>query len=163
MAYSPIHDYRAKDGMPAGATGKRIKGADLSDEFEAISTELAPRVVASLKWNGTTSIYSNNIASVHNMVGTFPDGQDMTSGWGQCRVYFENLIPEFDLHYAASIQPFATPQANSHVIATINWMAEDFVQWAWGYLILNGDKFVKPPAPPAFSLIIVDADQGEAS
>ena len=159
--YTPIHDFRSKDTAPAGSQERLIVGGQLSDEFEAISEHLSKRVVASLKWNGEEEKYGQNIGDVYNMQGSFDDGQDMTSGWGMCRVYFENLIPEFDLHYAVLIQPYATPQVNSHVIATVNWQAANFVQWACGYLVNGGEKFQKPPAPPAFSLLIVDAYQGE--
>jgi hypothetical protein len=127
--------------------------------------------VASLKWNipdanGNTIRYGQNIKSVHNMESDFRDenGQeyDLSTGWGQCRVYFENLIPEFDIHYAILVQPYATSSVNSHVIATVNWQDAAFVQWAWGYLTNVGETFVRPPGPPAFSMLVVDAEQGEA-
>ena len=63
--YTPIHDYRVKDGLPAGSADKRIKGADLSDEFEAISAEIKnTTVLASCKFNGTDVRYGYNVREV---------------------------------------------------------------------------------------------------
>ena len=167
--YDPPDRFEAKDKLLTGNQDKKIVGKEIDDEFKKLEQHLTKRVVASLKWNvpdpntGQEIRYGQNIASVHNMEGTFPDGQDMSAGWGHCRVYFENLIPEFDLHYAILIQPYASSSVNSHVIATVNWQDAGFVQWAWGYLTDQGEKFVKPPGPPAFSMLVVDAYQGEVT
>lgn len=40
MSYSPKHNYRAKDELERGDPNKVVKGAELSDDFEAISREL---------------------------------------------------------------------------------------------------------------------------
>ena len=40
MAYTPRHYYRGKDDLDRGDPNKRVKGAELSDEFEAISSDL---------------------------------------------------------------------------------------------------------------------------
>lgn len=40
MSYKPKHDYRAKDTLPSGDPQKRVMGADLSDDFEAIETSV---------------------------------------------------------------------------------------------------------------------------
>jgi hypothetical protein len=170
--YPTDNDFRAKDTAAAGSDDRLIVGAHLAHEFESIAESLRTRVVASLKWNvpadGVSDIrYGQNIKSVHNMEENFKDheGQDydLVSGWGQCRVYFENLIPDFDIHYAILIQPYATSSVNSHVIATVNWQDSTFVQWAWGYLTNKGEQFIRPPNPPAFSMLVVDAYQGVAS
>lgn len=171
--YPTDNDFRAKDTAAAGSDDRLIVGAHLAHEFESIAESLRTRVVASLKWNipdpntGAEIRYGQNIKSVHNMEKEFIDheGQEynLEDGWGQCRVYFENLIPEFDTHYAILVQPYATSSVNSHVIATVNWQDSLFVQWAWGYLVNQGEQFIKPPGPPAFSMLVVDAYQGVAS
>ena len=40
MAYTPRHYYRAKDDLSRGDPEKRVRGSELSDEFEAISSDL---------------------------------------------------------------------------------------------------------------------------
>ena len=40
MAYTPKHYYRAKDDLNTGDPNKRVRGSELSDEFEAISSDL---------------------------------------------------------------------------------------------------------------------------
>lgn len=40
MPYKPVHNFRQKDKLPASDPEKIIYGADLQDEFEAISSEL---------------------------------------------------------------------------------------------------------------------------
>ena len=40
MAYTPKHYYRAKDDLSRGDPNKRVRGSELSDEFEAISSDL---------------------------------------------------------------------------------------------------------------------------
>jgi hypothetical protein len=40
MSYKPKHNYRAKDTLPSGDPEKRVMGADLSDDFEAIETSV---------------------------------------------------------------------------------------------------------------------------
>jgi hypothetical protein len=170
--YPTQNDFEGKDRADSGSDDRLIVGAQLAHEFSSIAEALRTRVVASLKWNipadGVSDIrYGQNIKSVHNMDPEFIDHQgqpyNLENGWGQCRVYFENLIPDFDIHYAVLVQPYATSEVNSHVIATVNWQDSTFVQWAWGYLINKGEQFVRPPNPPAFSMLVVDAYQGEAN
>jgi hypothetical protein len=40
MSYKTKHNYRAKDTLPSGDPQKRVMGADLSDDFEAIETSV---------------------------------------------------------------------------------------------------------------------------
>jgi hypothetical protein len=40
MAYTPKHYYRGKDDLSRGDPNKRVRGSELSDEFEAISSDL---------------------------------------------------------------------------------------------------------------------------
>ena len=76
MAYNPIHDYRAKDALPSGNDQKVIRGADLSDEFDGISTAItaAEARVDDLETRATnteqsTSQNATDIANVTNRVG----------------------------------------------------------------------------------------------
>lgn len=41
MSYSPKHNYRAKDHLERGDPNKIVKGAELSDDFEAVARELS--------------------------------------------------------------------------------------------------------------------------
>lgn len=40
MAYTPKHDYRMKDGLDRGDDRKKVKGTELMEDFEAISSDL---------------------------------------------------------------------------------------------------------------------------
>ena len=55
MAYQPIRKYGDKDQLPSGDPGKVIYGAELDEEFEAISTEMGNiETTIEEKWNDVT-------------------------------------------------------------------------------------------------------------
>lgn len=113
-------------------------------------------IAASLKYNSVEIKYGHNIASVE-----IPAPGQQNGTFGSCRVTFANQIPEFDLHYAVIVQPYATSANNTHVIATINNQQDTYVEWAWA--VLENGTWQAPSGPPAFSMIVVDYEQRPGS
>lgn len=106
---------------------------------------------ASCKWNGSALMYSSNVA----MVTKAGDNLDNPAG---VRITFQNLIPEFDYHYAVAIQPFATN--NRHVIATVSNMSAGFLEFTG--MEWDGTNWVQPAngvISNGFSFIMVDTQQ----
>jgi hypothetical protein len=151
MAYNPIHDYRAKDALPSGSDQKVIRGADLSDEFEAIQGEIekilanpAPSMLASCKWGN-------------------PNGQEgMTFGVGisdiqrsgdKFKIIFNNSFANHQ--YSCVITPQVATGSASPVFG---WVVDQMAEYCtiqineW-----NGSQLVVPSAA-AFTCIIVDDD-----
>lgn len=114
-------------------------------------------IAASLKYNSVEIKYGHNIAKVE-----IPAPGQGGSPYGSCRVTFANQIPEFDLHYAVLVQPYATAANNTHVIATINDQRAEYVEWAWAIADGTGN-WTAPNGPPAFSMIVVDFEQRPGS
>lgn len=113
-------------------------------------------IAASLKYNSVEIKYGHNISKVE-----MPAPGQGGSPYGSCRVTFANQIPDFDLHYAVIIQPYATSINNTQVIATVNNQQANYVEFAWATLV-NGN-WAAPSGPPAFSLIVVDYEQRPGS
>ena len=150
MAYTPKYDYRAKDALPSGNSAKVIRGTELMEEFEAISSSVSKSgAVASVKFNGQTIMYESNVASVEQPA----PGQ---SGFASCRVTFKNLIQDFDYHYAVAIQPYAT--SGRHVVISVTDQRDDWIEFV--LIEYTGSSWVNPTKKTGFSLIAVDMDQG---
>ena len=150
MAYTPIHDYRGKDSLPSGSSGKVIRGSELSEEFEGIRDDLATSAVTvSVKYNGSEVMYSNNVERVDQ------------SG-NQTFVYFGNQVEEFDNHYAVQITPFVYlgNGGAQPAIVTLTGFTENYVSFTTK--ILDGQTWVDPNLETngiGFSLIIIDIKQ----
>ena len=151
MAYNPIHDYRAKDALPSGSEQKVIRGADLSDEFEAISNAFRQTVeMAGCKYNGTDVKYSYNVSSVENR------------GGGIWRVNFTTPVQRSDDNaarqpvvnpgdFAGIVTPYA---ANGRMaIASITDQQEAFVDIA--IRELDGNSWVIP-ASISFAFLLIE-------
>ena len=151
MAYTPKHDYRAKDALPSGNSAKVVRGTELMEEFEAIAaaTESAG-FAASVKFNGSTIMYEDNVASVQCPAPNRP-GQ-----FGTCRVTFKDLIPSFDMHYAVIIQPYATN--GRHVVMSVTDQRSDWIEFV--ITAYTGSRWESPSSPTGFSLVAVDMQQG---
>ena len=150
MAYTPKYDYRAKDALPSGNSAKVIRGTELMEEFEAISSNInSGGAVASVKFNGQTIMYENNVASVEQPA----PGK---SGFASCRVTFKDLIPDFDSHYAVAIQPYATN--GRHVVMSVTDQRDDWIEFV--IIEYTGSSWVNPSSKTGFSMIAVDMDQG---
>ena len=156
MAYNPIHDYRAKDALPSGSEQKVIRGADLSDEFEAISNAFRQTVeMAGCKYNGTDVKYSYNVSSVENRGGgiwrvnfTTPINEDQTI-----------TLPDGTVvnpgDFAAIVTPYATN--GRMAIASITDQQEAFVDIA--IRELDGNSWVIP-ASIGFAFLLIDQVPG---
>ena len=156
MAYNPIHDYRAKDALPSGSEQKVIRGADLSDEFEAISSEFRQTVeMAGCKYNGTDVKYGYNVASVDSL------------GGGAWRVNFITPINEDETitlpdgtivnpgDFAGIVTPYATN--GRMAIASITDQREAYVDIA--IRELDGSSWVAP-ASIGFAFLLIDQVPG---
>lgn len=159
--YTPIHDYRAKDSLPSGSADKRIKGADLSEEFEAISQNIMnTTVLASCKFNGTDVRYGYNVREVIQ-----PNGQNN----GFERVVFENPInvdepielPDGTLvnpgDFAAVFTGYTT--ANTMSIFSVTDQREEYIDVAIRVLGGNGQWEI-PSERIGFAMILVDQVPG---
>ena len=63
--YTKLTDFAAKDTLPSGNAGKLVKGAEIDDEFNAISTAVASKAnTASPTFTGTVTITTLNGATV---------------------------------------------------------------------------------------------------
>ena len=68
--YTKLTDFAAKDTLPSGNVGKLVKGTEIDDEFNAISTAVASKAnTASPTFSGTVTITRLNGATVDG--GTF--------------------------------------------------------------------------------------------
>ena len=159
--YTPIHDYRVKDGLPAGSADKRIKGADLSDEFEAISAGIKnTTVLASCKFNGTDVRYGYNVREVV---------QPQPGNNGFERVVFENPINMDDPiqlpdgtfanpgDFAAVFTGYTT--TNTMSIFSVTDQREAYVDVAIRTLGGNGNWEI-PSQRIGFAMILVDQVPG---
>jgi hypothetical protein len=159
--YTPIHDYRAKDSLPAGSADKRIKGADLSDEFEAISESLkVTTVLASCKFNGTDVRYGYNVREVV---------QPKPGNNGFERVVFENPINMDDPielpdgsyanpgDFAAVFTGYTT--SNTMAIFSVTDQREAYIDVAIRVLGGNGQWEI-PSQRNGFAMILVDQVPG---
>ena len=152
MAYNPIHDYRAKDALPSGSDQKVIRGADLSDEFEAIQGEFisisesrhASELASCKTGDGNTVNYGFNVASV------------APQGSGIWRVTFKEPINvDGNLSagdFAAVVTPYTTN--GKMVIATITDQREAYVDIVFKQLNDSGN-WVSPPSQ-GFAFILID-------
>jgi hypothetical protein len=144
MAYNPIHDYRAKDALPSGSDQKVSRGADLSDEFEAIGEALkSSALLTSCKFNGSAITYGYNVSGVQSL------------GGGAWRVNFAEAInPDGDTSagdFAAVVTPYTTN--GRMVIATITDQRESYVDIA--FRELNGSDW-SAPSTQGFAFILLD-------
>ena len=63
--YTKLTDFAAKDTLPSGNAGKLVKGTEIDDEFNAISTAVASKAnTASPTFTGTVTITTLNGATV---------------------------------------------------------------------------------------------------
>ena len=95
MAYTPKYDYRAKDALPSGNSAKVIRGAELMEEFEAISADSKSAELAAVKWNGSSVTFALNVQSV------------TPAGGGNWRITFDQEINQVDQQYAVVATPAA--------------------------------------------------------
>jgi hypothetical protein len=127
----------------------RVKDyVDNPPESPDIPDDLTSPQAASCKWNGTALMYSNNVAMV-TMAG------DQLNNSAGVRITYQNLIPEFDYHYAVAIQPFATN--NRHVVATVSNMQANFIEFT--VIEFDGTNWIQPAGGAisnGFSFILVD-------
>lgn len=161
MAYNPIHDYRAKDALPSGSEQKVIRGADLSDEFEAISSNLqTTSILASCKFNGTDVRYGYNVREVI---------QPQPGNNGFERVVFENQINMDDPiqlpdgsyanpgDFAAVFTGYTT--TNTMAIFSVTDQRETYIDVAIRVLGGNGQWEI-PSQRNGFAMILVDQVPG---
>ena len=141
MAYTPKYDYRAKDALPSGNSAKVIRGAELMEEFEAISADSKSAEVAAVKWNGSSIMYSVNVQSV------------TPAGDGNWRITFTQDINQVDQQYAVVATPaaingrplfcYVVNQQNSYVDL--------------GFREDNGSS-LSAPSTVGFTMIVVDTE-----
>jgi len=63
--YTKLTDFAAKDTLPSGNAGKLVKGTEIDDEFNAISTAVASKAnTASPTFTGTVTLTTLNGATV---------------------------------------------------------------------------------------------------
>ena len=63
--YTKLTDFAAKDTLPSGNAGKLVKGTEIDDEFNAISTAVASKAnTSSPTFTGTVTITTLNGATV---------------------------------------------------------------------------------------------------
>jgi len=63
--YTKLTDFAAKDTLPSGNAGKLVKGTEIDDEFNAISTAVASKAnTASPTFTGTVTMTTLNGATV---------------------------------------------------------------------------------------------------
>ena len=68
--YTKLTDFAAKDSLPSGNAGKLVKGTEIDDEFNAISTAVASKAnTASPTFTGTVILTTLNGATIDG--GTF--------------------------------------------------------------------------------------------
>jgi hypothetical protein len=68
--YTKLTDFAAKDTLPSGNAGKLVKGTEIDDEFNAISTAVASKAnTAAPTFTGTVTIATLNGATIDG--GTF--------------------------------------------------------------------------------------------
>jgi protein involved in polysaccharide export with SLBB domain len=77
MAYSPKHNYRYKDSLNPGDPDKIIYGADLSDDFEAIATELSLLSQIDIDGDGNINIPPELIEGLGDILDTKADQVDL--------------------------------------------------------------------------------------
>ena len=63
--YTKLTDFAAKDTLPSGNAGKLVKGTEIDDEFNAISTAVASKAnTAGPTFTGTVTITTLDGASI---------------------------------------------------------------------------------------------------
>ncbi len=63
--YTKLTDFAAKDSLPSGNAGKLVKGTEIDDEFNAISTAVGSKAnTASPTFTGTVTMTTLNGATV---------------------------------------------------------------------------------------------------
>jgi hypothetical protein len=158
--YTPIHDYRAKDSLPSGSADKRIKGADLSEEFEAISRNIVnTTVLASCKFSGTEVRYGYNVREVT---------QPQPGNNGFERIVFDspiNMDEPIQLpdgtyanpgDFAAVFTGYTT--VNTMSIFSVTDQREAYIDVA--IRVLNGSAWEIPSQRIGFAMILVDQVPG---
>jgi hypothetical protein len=159
--YTPIHDYRAKDSLPPGSADKRIRGADLSDEFEAISNQIKnTTVLASCKFNGSEVRYGFNVKEVI---------QPQPGNNGFERIVFDSPINMDDPiqlpdgtfanpgDFAAVFTGYTT--SNTMAIFSVTDQREAYIDVAIRTLGGSGNWEI-PPQRNGFAMILVDQVPG---
>jgi hypothetical protein len=147
MAYEPNQNpkWAERDGLDPSDSRRIIKGADFGAEFDSIKTEFdrinRHGVVASVKYNGTSIMYSDGVSAVT------PIGN---AGYS---VEFDSEIAEFDQHYAVQITMFVSGD-NRPTIPTVTGLTNNSVQFT--VTEFESGTQGDPSAPVGFSMIIVD-------
>ena len=141
MAYTPKYDYRAKDALPSGNSAKVIRGAELMEEFEAISADSKSAEVAACKWNGSSVMYSVNVQSVAAV------------GGGNWRVTFTDEINQIDQQYAV----VATPAAINGKPLFCYVVNQNSQYVDIGFREDDGTSLTNP-ATVGFTMIVVDTE-----
>ncbi len=147
MAYEPNQNpkWAERDSLEPSDSRRIIKGADFGAEFDNIKTELdrlnRHGVVASVKWNGTSIMYSDGVSAVTPL------------GNAGYNVEFESEIADFDQHYAVQITMFVSGD-NRPTIPTVTGLTNNSVQFT--VTEFESGSQGDPSAPVGFSMIIVD-------
>ncbi len=147
MAYEPNQNpkWAERDSLEPSDSRRIIKGADFGAEFDNIKTELdrlnRHGVVASVKWNGTSIMYSDGVSAVTPL------------GNAGYNVEFESEIADFDQHYAVQITMFVSGD-NRPTIPTVTGLTNSSVQFT--VTEFESGSQGDPSAPVGFSMIIVD-------
>lgn len=71
--YTKTTDFASKDGLPPGDTNKVVRGTEIDDEFDAISTAIATKAdLASPTFTGTVTAANLTVSGTFS--GTVPGG-----------------------------------------------------------------------------------------
>ena len=141
MAYTPKYDYRAKDALPSGNSAKVIRGAELMEEFEAISADSKSAELAAVKWNGSSVTFAVNVQSV------------TSAGSGNWRITFDQEINQVDQQYAV----VATPAAinGKPLFCYVVNQQDSYVDL--GFREDNGSSLTAP-STVGFTMIVLDTE-----
>lgn len=167
--YTPKYDYRVKDSLPSGNTAKVIRGTELMEEFENISSDLISldqrvttnsAIIASCKFNGEAVRYAFNVKEVI---------QPQEGNNGFERVVFENEInmdepiqlPDGSYanpgDFAAVFTGYTT--SNTMSIFSVTDQRESYIDVAIRTLGGNG-TWETPSQRIGFAMILVDQVPG---
>jgi nuclear transport factor 2 (NTF2) superfamily protein len=141
VAYTPKYDYRAKDALPSGNSAKVIRGAELMEEFEAISADSKSAELAAVKWNGSSVTFAVNVQSV------------TSAGSGNWRITFDQEINQVDQQYAV----VATPAAinGKPLFCYVVNQQDSYVDL--GFREDNGSSLTVP-STVGFTMIVLDTE-----
>jgi predicted nucleic acid-binding Zn-ribbon protein len=132
MAYTPRHYYRAKDDLSRGDPEKRVRGSELSDEFEAISSDLR-------KVHDELSAEGNDLIEIHGEIDEIKvdindikvDVNDIKVDVNNNKTEINELRDDFENHDHAlddlSDVTSKDPKRDDLIVWTgQNWVSTDF-------------------------------------